>query len=159
MAIELVPLCTLHVQLKPPIEVGAGPSGTRLIFEAVSAEVKGDRLRGEMVGSATADWLLISPEGTGTQDVRTTFRTDDGAIIFAQYCGRADVSQGLDPPKTFYVAPRFETCDERYAWLNRIQAIGKGMSTKTSRSTTSGMRFARVARLFCVTVLLPVQSP
>jgi hypothetical protein len=23
MAIELVPLCTLHVQLKPPIEVGA----------------------------------------------------------------------------------------------------------------------------------------
>ena len=160
MAIELVPLCTLHVQLKPPIEVGAGPAGTRLIFEAVSAEVKGDRLRGEMVGSATADWLLISPEGTGTQDVRTTLRTDDGAIIFAQYCGRADVSQGVDPPKTFYVAPRFETCDERYArGSTGFRRSVRGSSTKTSRSTTSGMRFARVARLFCVTVLLPVQSP
>ena len=27
MAIELVPLCTLQVQLKPPIEVGAGCAG------------------------------------------------------------------------------------------------------------------------------------
>ena len=26
MALELVPLCSLHVQLKPPIEVGSGPA-------------------------------------------------------------------------------------------------------------------------------------
>jgi hypothetical protein len=26
---------------------------------------------------------------------------------------------------TVYVAPRFETGDERYAWFNRIQAVGK----------------------------------
>jgi hypothetical protein len=25
MAIELVPLCTIRIQLKPPIEVGPGP--------------------------------------------------------------------------------------------------------------------------------------
>src|SRR5512146_2823362 len=101
MTIELVPLCTLHAQLKPPIEVGTGPAGTRLIFEVASAQVQGDRLRGELVGAAAADWLLIGPEGTGSLDVRVTFRTDDGA-------------------------PRFETSDERYVWLNRIQAIGKG---------------------------------
>jgi hypothetical protein len=41
MAIELVPLCTLRIQLKPPIAVGAGPAGTRLIVELVSAQVKG----------------------------------------------------------------------------------------------------------------------
>jgi hypothetical protein len=28
---------------------------------------------------------------------------------------------------TAYVAPVFETGDERYAWLNRIQAIGRGI--------------------------------
>ena len=28
---------------------------------------------------------------------------------------------------TAYVAPRFETGDERYAWLNGIQAVGKGI--------------------------------
>jgi Protein of unknown function (DUF3237) len=53
------------------------------------------------------------------------FRIDDGATIFVQYHGRV-TSQGLEPPLTFYV-PRFETGDERYAWLNRIQAIGKGI--------------------------------
>jgi hypothetical protein len=25
-----------------------------------------------------------------------------------------------------YATPRFETGDERYRWLNRIQAVGKG---------------------------------
>jgi hypothetical protein len=59
-------------------------------------------------------------------DIRATFRTHDGAIIFAQYLGRLDASQGLELPKTIYVTPRFETGDERYAWLNRIQAVGKG---------------------------------
>ena len=29
-------------------------------------------------------------------------------------------------PMTAYVAPRFETGDARYAWLNRNQAVGKG---------------------------------
>jgi hypothetical protein len=99
-----------------------------MIVEVASAEVKGDRLRAEMVGAAAADWLLIGPEGTGTLDIRAALRTDDGAIIFMQYYGKsaADLSQGMPLPATIYVAPRFETCDERYAWLNRIQAIGKG---------------------------------
>jgi hypothetical protein len=99
-----------------------------VIVEVASVEVKGDRLRGEMMGAATADWLLIGPEGTVTPDIRAALRTDDGAIIFVQYSGRmtGDWSQGPQLPATVYVAPRFETSDERYLWLNRIQAIGKG---------------------------------
>jgi hypothetical protein len=127
MAIELVPLCTMRVQLKPPIEVGTGPAGTRLIFEAESVKFDGDRFSGEMVGAASGDWLLVGPEGTATLDIRATFRTHDGAIVFGQYHGRMDASEGLDLPKTIYVTPRFETGDERYAWLNRIQAVGKGV--------------------------------
>ena len=80
-----------------------------------------------MAGSAAADWLIVGPEGTGTLDIRATYRTHDGAIIFAQFMGRLDASQGLDLPKTIYVTPRFETGDERYVWLNRIQAVGKGI--------------------------------
>jgi uncharacterized protein DUF3237 len=128
MAIDLVPLCTLQVQLKPPIEVGAGCAGTRVIVEVASIQVKGDRLCADMAGAAVADWLIIGPDGTLTLDVRATLNTDDGATIFMQYNGKAasDMSQGLQLPATIYVAPRFETCDKRYAWLNRIQAIGKG---------------------------------
>ena len=125
MAIELVPLCTMRIQAKPPVEVGAGPAGTRLVFEEAGVEVHGDRLRGQLEGSAS-DYVLVGPEGTGTVDVRVTLRTDDGAVIFVQYQGRVDLSRGFQFPLTAYVAPRFETGDERYAWLNRIQAVGKG---------------------------------
>lgn len=47
MAIELVPLCEIRLQARPPIEVGPGPAGTRMIFEIASVQVKGDRLSGE----------------------------------------------------------------------------------------------------------------
>ncbi|HZD14595.1 MAG TPA: DUF3237 domain-containing protein [Pseudonocardiaceae bacterium] len=128
MAIELVPLCTLRVQLKPPIVVGTGCAGTRVIFEVASVQVKGDRLRAEMMGAAAADWQLIGPEGTATLDVRAALHTDDGAIIFVQFYGKSpsDASGGLQAPATIYVTPRFETGDERYAWLNRVQVVGKG---------------------------------
>ena len=81
MPLDLVPLCTLHVQLKPPIEVGAGPAGTRLIFELESVKIEGDRLSGEMAGAAATDivtalvpvctpsvalnWVFVLPEVVG----------------------------------------------------------------------------------------------
>ena len=54
-------------------------------------------------------------------DVRQVIETDDGAIIYVTYRGRCDRSRG-----TYTVAPTFETSDERYSWLNAVQAIGKG---------------------------------
>lgn len=94
MAIELVPLCTMRIQTKPPVDVGAGPAGTRMVFEEAGVEVHGDRLRGQLEGSAS-DCVLVGPEGTGTVDVRVTLRTDDGAAIFVQYQGRMDLSRGF----------------------------------------------------------------
>ena len=56
-------------------------------------------------------------------DVRQTLRTDDGALVYVTYQGRCDRGRG-----TYTVAPTFETDDERYAWLNSVQAIGQGRS-------------------------------
>jgi hypothetical protein len=130
MAIDLIPLATLKVQLKPPITIEGGPTGTRMIFEVVSADVEGERLRGQLKGAAAADWLLIGPHGTAMLDVRVTLETDDGADIYLHYHGRSDVSAGIRFPLTIYVAPLFETGDPRYAWLNRVQAVGKGVVTE-----------------------------
>ena len=58
-------------------------------------------------------------------DVRFTLETDDGALVYIQYDGRFDVTGGPGSAP-LYVAPRFETGDARYAWLNKIQAVGKG---------------------------------
>jgi Protein of unknown function (DUF3237) len=62
MAIELVPLCTMRHTAKPPIEIGAGPAGIRMIFEETRVKVHGDRLRGQLKGSAS-DWCSSAPRG------------------------------------------------------------------------------------------------
>ena len=124
MNLELVPLTTATITLAEPMPIGDGPAGLRLIIEVASAEFSGDRLRGSMKGSAAADWLTIN--GTvGTLDVRATMETHDGALIFMQYGGRTDVTNGPGGAP-LYVTPTFETADERYTWLNSIQAVGKG---------------------------------
>jgi hypothetical protein len=125
MALELIPLCNLEVTLATPIMVGEGPAGVRLIYEVLEITVEGDRLRGTMLGQAGADWVTVNGP-VGSLDVRCTFQTHDGAIVLAQYQGRTDLSGGAEN-SIIYVAPRFETADSRYLWLNAIQAVGKGV--------------------------------
>jgi hypothetical protein len=123
MAIELVPLATARIQLAAPIPLPQTPKGTRQIFEFTDVTVEGDRLRGKMKGAAAADWVLVGPDGTGSLDIRYALETDDGALVYLAYQGRADFSASAD---VVYSAPLFETGDEQYAWLNKIQAVAKG---------------------------------
>jgi hypothetical protein len=117
MALELVPLCTLTVTLAETITV----SPTLVIGEVVSARAEGERLTGSLKGNAAADWLRVSPDGYGTLDVKITLETDDGALVHATYTGRFQFDT-----MTVYATPLFQTGDERYQWLNRIQAVSKG---------------------------------
>lgn len=124
MTIELVPLCTLTSVLRKPFALPKTPAGTRLIFEVESGKASGDRLNATLKGQANADWLTIGPDGTGTLDVRALMETDDGALVFMHYNGRVDMAKGPGAP--LYSTPRFETGDDRYRWLNTVQAVGKG---------------------------------
>jgi hypothetical protein len=123
VTLELVPLGTMTVILRKPIVLRGTPSGERRIVEVESGEITGDRFNATLEGFAAADWMTLSADGTATLDVRALVRTDDGALIYVSYGGRADFSKGMS---SLYSTPRFETGDERYGWLNRIQAVGKG---------------------------------
>jgi len=131
MSLELVPLCTLTFTLGPPTMIPNCPAGTRVIVEVGDGKVEGERLRGKQKGVAAADWATVGPEGTGTVDVRVVFETHDGAAVFVQYNGRLDVSKGTGGAPV-YAAPRFETGDERYAWLNKVQGASKGIIEGTT---------------------------
>jgi len=124
MGIELVALCSIVFELADPFVLPNTPAATRVVVDVKDFVVDGDRLRGRMKGSAAADWLAIGPEGTATLDVRATMETHDGALVFLYYQGRRDFSEGMDAP--IYTAPKFEAGDERYGWLNKIQAVAKG---------------------------------
>jgi hypothetical protein len=129
--IELVPLARATATLSAPIMLPNTPAGMRIIFEITDYHFEGERLRAHQKGAAAADWLVIGPDGTATLDVRTTLETHDGAIVLLRYTGRVDASRGLGGAP-IYAAPQFDTGDERYAWLNRIQAIGKGTLSGSS---------------------------
>ena len=122
--IELVPLATMTAELTRPFVLRDTPAGTRQIFEVESGRIDGDRITARMKGKAAADWLAGGPDGIGTIDVRALVETDDGALVFIQYQGRVDASQNGRAP--VYIAPRFDTGDDRYRWLNGVQAVGKG---------------------------------
>lgn len=115
----------MRAELEDPLVLTNTPAGTRVIVAVKSFIVEGDRLQAKNKGTSGADWLTIGPDGTGTLDVRATMETDDGALVYVYYQGRRDFSQGMDAP--LYTAPKFEAGDERYAWLNKIQAVAKGV--------------------------------
>ena len=133
---KLEHLMTYRADLKQPVEVGAGPFGTRSIFDVTGGTAEGPRLRGKLLASG-GDWLLVDANGTGYLDVRGTLETDDGARIYIQYhgviemnekvlaaLGRGEATEFGDTH--FMTQPRFETGDPRYAWLNRVVAVAEG---------------------------------
>jgi len=126
MTIELIPLCTATVTLADPILIPGAPSGMRAIAECLSWDCEGERLNAHLRGSAAADWMTVDAAGVGTIDARGLLETDDGALIYTWYHGRLDLSAGPGASPA-YSAPLYETGDERYAWLNRIQAVAKGI--------------------------------
>jgi hypothetical protein len=117
---SLRPLCHAVYELGEARVVSSGSAGTRLVAEITQARFEGERLRGSSVGGACADWATIDADGRVQVDVRLTLLTDDGATVYVHYEGRGDAATGVT-----YSAPLFETGDERYAWLTRIQAVGK----------------------------------
>ena len=62
--------------------------------------------------------------GYGTLDVRATLKTDDDELIYVEYSGRIDLTNG-----SVVSAPLFQTGAEKYDWLNRMQAIGIGQNS------------------------------
>jgi len=66
--------------------------------------------------------LTLSEDGKlGALDVRLTLKTEDGAFIYVEYQGRANMETGV-----IATAPTFQTSDDNYRWLNWVQAVGAG---------------------------------
>ena len=140
--IELIPLCTVAIDLAPSIAIGTGPAGDRSVGEIRGVTVTGERLTATLHGAAAADWL-VRTGAIGVIDARMTLKTSDDALIYVQYGGRLDLS---DPKSgiTAYVAPVFETGDARYAWLNGVQAVGKGKLSFGAEGATLHYEFCEI---------------
>lgn len=121
-------LFTLAATLEPPRIVPAGPNGTRVIVGITGGTVTGPKVNGK-VEHLGADWLTMRADGTAQLDVRALVTTDDGATIHMSYKGI--MKPGESGPR-IVTAPLFETGDERYAWLNSVQAVAIGAPGENS---------------------------
>jgi hypothetical protein len=103
------------------------PSGTRLVAGLVGGELEGPRLRATVAQAPGGDWATRRADGSLRIDARLLLVTDDGAQVLMTYLG-----VGVRAGETFAIraAPLFETGDERYAWLNGVQAVGYGELTE-----------------------------
>jgi len=130
-------LMTLRVDVAAPLNIGAVPQGTRRTAPITGGHFEGPRLRGRVLPGASADWLLLRPDGVLELDLRATLQAHDGALIsmksFGLRHGPADVIAALGrgeavDPATYYfrTTPRFETAHPTYEFLNRLVAVASG---------------------------------
>ncbi|MGH9092761.1 MAG: DUF3237 domain-containing protein [Acidimicrobiales bacterium] len=124
MSIELTPLGTLTIVVDSHVRLEGVPAGTRVVGTASEASFEGERLRATELLAPASDWVTVHGDGTGSVDARLLLRTDDGARILMRYGGR--IAYRGDEGASVVIAPTFETDDGRYAWLNAVQAVGKG---------------------------------
>jgi len=114
--------------------IGPLAEGIRVNFYVTGGAVDGPMVQGQLL-PVGGDWLTIRTDGIAILDVRATFQTHDGALIYATYSGVADL--GADGHQKFQqqhlprfiplrIVPTFHTAHPAYVWLNRIQCLGIG---------------------------------
>jgi len=134
--LDLKPLFTARISLGPAQELGEGPRGRRRIIPITGGTLSGARVSGRILPGG-ADWQLIRGDGVAELEARYTLETADGALIYVRNHGYrhgprevlARLAAGEEvAPAEYYMrtTPRFETGDERYAWLNRAVCVASG---------------------------------
>ncbi len=100
-------------------QVHKGPAGRRIIAAVSGGSFSGPKLAGTIAPLTGGDWVTVRADKSLRIDVRLVLLTEDGATIYMYYGGILIDGKAR-------TAPYFETGDERYTWLNNVQAVGIG---------------------------------
>lgn len=126
-------LGSLTGQLRKEL-VGPTPDGLRINWHIVEGRFVGPGLEAQIC-SGTTDWMHILENGIGIVDVKATFKTSNGLMIYGSYGGIFDLGPdgyqkvldgSEDPFPPLVVTPTYATASQELAWLNRAQCIGVG---------------------------------
>jgi hypothetical protein len=114
------PLMLLRLTTSATEEIGSTPHGKLSIFPIIGGSFEGERLRGKVLAGG-GDWVTARADATFELDLRVTLETEDGALIHMTATGvRNDTNHYLR------TLARFETAEPKYAFLNRLLAVGIG---------------------------------
>ncbi len=132
-ALPVEHLFDMHIDLAPAQPITT-PLGVRMTFITTGGVIDGPQLQGEVLPGG-GDWMLVGADRAGRVDVRATIRTRDGVLIHYEARGIIKIpADGIDRlaagevlgfDETYVrTTPKFETDDERYAWLSEVVAVG-----------------------------------
>ena len=92
--------------------------GPRRIVRVMGGKFWSEDLNGTILEGG-GDWQQIHSDGVVEIDTRYTLKTKDGSLIYL-------TNQGLRDGGYMRTFSRFETNDERYAWLNKRLFVSDG---------------------------------
>lgn len=125
-------LFTLSSDVGELLSLGHGPLGERRVVYITSGTFEGPTMRGKVIGGA--DWQILRSDGALELDARYAVREQGGAVIQVRSQGlrfgppevMARLARGEDVDASDYYfrsIMRFETGDEKLAWLNKTIAV------------------------------------
>jgi uncharacterized protein DUF3237 len=125
-----------HVQVGPPMDIGAVQGGQRRIVPILGGSFEGSGMRGRVLPGG-ADWQIVRADGVLELDTRYTLETDQGKLIYVQNPGirhappeimaKLAAGQPVDPSLVYFrTVPKFETSAPELAWLTRSIFVGTG---------------------------------
>jgi hypothetical protein len=121
-----------------PEVIGAVPEGYLANYYVTGGELLGPKITGKVL-PVGGDWFTVRKDGVGVLNVRLTFETDDGALIYNHYYGSSYLGpdgykhaiEGAEPSGDgldLRTCPRFQTAHPDYQWLNTAFFLGIGRS-------------------------------
>lgn len=132
-------LARFRIHVDPIQNLGETPWGNRRVVPIAGGSFDGPRLSGEILPGG-GDWQVVHADGAADIDTRYTLRTKDDALVHltttglrhgpAEVLARVARGEDVDPAEYYFrLVLRFETGDERYAWLNTTLGIASAMKT------------------------------
>jgi len=135
-AVRTCPLFVMRLDVRK-LQIIGGPVGAyRRIGVVPGGSFEGERLSGEVLEGGS-DWQTVRNDGSTLLNVRLVLKTDDYMLIGMTYQGlrhgpsdiieRVEKGDAVDPSTYYFrINPMFETSAAKYAWINRIMAVGIG---------------------------------
>jgi hypothetical protein len=119
----------LDASVDVPLDLGDTPQGHRRIVALTGGRAQGPDFKAELLGTGSADWLIVRPTGSSVADIRYTLKTDRGALLYVRSQGvrhgkpevlaRLAAGEDVDPSEyMFRTTVAIETSAPELAWLN-----------------------------------------
>jgi Protein of unknown function (DUF3237) len=127
----------LEATLGEPLDLGDVAQGHRRIVPQTGGRFSGPEINGELLPGVSADWQIVTPDGTALADIRYTLQTDGGDLLYVQSRGvrhgsaevlaRLARGEEVDASEyTFRTSTNIETAARELDWLNKGVFISVG---------------------------------